>query len=119
MNFNGLKDTSLAGLTLDEFQDLLVIWTNHNFPEATEDQQVLGMMEELGEFAHAKLKDEQGIRGTKEKHVEAMKDALGDLLVFVSNFCNHRGWSLQQILIDTWDEIKTRDWQKDKLAGGQ
>jgi len=38
----------------------------------------MGLVEEVGELAHAHLKNEQGIRGTPEEHVQAKVDAIGE-----------------------------------------
>lgn len=65
-------------------------WSRRNFPNNTPDNPFKGMVEELGELAHALLKKEQGIRGTPEEHDVAAKDAVGDLLVYTADFCERR-----------------------------
>jgi NTP pyrophosphatase (non-canonical NTP hydrolase) len=79
----------------------------------------LGMVEELGELAHAKLKQKQGIRGTYEEHEEAAKDSVGDFMVYLSDFCNMQkpSWDLEMIITKTWDHVKQRDWVKDPQRG--
>lgn len=85
-------------------------WQTHNFGPPKSHEQFMGMTEELGELAHALLKRSQGIRGTKEEHDAAAKDAIGDLLIFTLALCNAEGWDLQSILEETWGAVRQRDW---------
>jgi len=150
--------------------DLLVhernVWVEHNFPDSpSPDGSILGIIEELGELCHAALKAGQGIRGSKEQHIEDAKDAIGDLTVYllgVMNFvgktpsaavpplrisdpcwclktlahevglvainptiygceriihclkvyCGYWAWDYELIVLNTWAEVKQRDWIK-------
>ena len=85
-------------------------WVAHNFPGQTWHQHFMGMVEELGELSHALLKQDQGIRGRWGDHEEEAKDAVGDLFIFALSLCNSRGWSLEQIIQDTWTQVQRRDW---------
>lgn len=58
-------------------------WVDRNFPDSYKTDTLLGVIEELGELAHAHLKAKQGIRGTQKEHDEAAKDAIGDLVVYL------------------------------------
>jgi len=89
-------------------------WLAYNFPNATSDQQLKGVVEELGELCHADLKSEQGIRGynNKEKTMHKMKDAIGDLVIFLINYCNVKEISFTECLNLAYFEIKKRDWIK-------
>jgi len=52
---------------------------------------LLGLLEEMGEYAHAQLKMEQGIRGTKEEHLASQHDAIADIVIFFCDAVNtHR-----------------------------
>jgi hypothetical protein len=63
-------------------------WVAHNFP-TTEDlalpmeETCEGIVEELGELAHANLKSKQNIRGSQVEHEAAAKDAVGDIVVYL------------------------------------
>lgn len=92
-------------------------WSRKNFPNNTPDNPFLGLVEELGELAHALLKTKQGIRGTAAEHEAAAKDAIGDLLVYMADFCERKGWSMQQIIEEVWGVVKQRDWTKNKKDG--
>lgn len=108
----------LAGLPfpplfmLRDLQCEMGMWQKYNFPNRGPEDPFYGLVEEVGELAHALLKRKQGIRGTYEEHTEKAKDAIGDWLVFCADFCNAQGWDLQQILEDTWREVRDRDWQR-------
>lgn len=88
-------------------------WSRHNFGHLKSDYNApfKGMVEELGELSHALLKQEQGIRGTFEEHEAKAKDAVGDLFVFMADLCTRRGWSLGEIIQQTWLEVSARDWR--------
>ena len=100
---------------LMSFRDIeraVTLWRAYNFPGATADQQLLGVVEELGELAHAVLKSKQGIRGYSEEDTFEAQDAVGDLLIFLINFCTLNDWDVLNILRDTWSEVRERDWIK-------
>lgn len=99
-------------LTLKQLQDEHRTWCVYNFGPLNAEFAMLGMQEELGELAHSVLKQKQNIRGTSEQHEAAGKDAIGDLLVYLVNFASARGWDVQEIIQQVWDEVKVRDWKK-------
>lgn len=74
-------------------------------------------MEELGELTHSHLKQLQGIRGTPEEHVAKAKDAVGDIIVYLADYCTRRGWDLENIVSDVWAEVSKRDWVVYPLNG--
>jgi NTP pyrophosphatase (non-canonical NTP hydrolase) len=80
---------------------------------------LFGIVEEVGELAHAFLKQEQGIRGTRGEHEENGKDAIGDILIFLANLCSARGWDLQEIVEQTVEKVTRRDWATDPQKGGE
>jgi NTP pyrophosphatase (non-canonical NTP hydrolase) len=86
-------------------------WQLHNFGFPSVVESLIGITEELGELSHAYLKNRQGIR-LNENHEEKMKDAVGDLLIYLIAFCEAKGFDLEDILQKTWDEVRQRDWIK-------
>lgn len=84
-------------LTWKRLQSEQKAWSEHNFPPHTFLWPLWGTIEELGELVHARLKQEQGIRGTPEEHLANQKDAIGDSLVFLADVCGQRGWDLGEI----------------------
>lgn len=105
--------TNHYGVDLSELQRQVRQWEEHNFPNATDMQQFIGVVEEVGELAHFMLKEQQGIREGAHGSTEAHQmDAVGDITIFLINFCNKRGWSFDRILADTWDLVEKRDFVK-------
>lgn len=109
--------------TLDRIQSETQRWEEHNFPDATSGDTFVGIVEEVGELAHAHLKGEQRIRegaiipndgGT----IMDMKiDAIGDLIIYLIHYCNLEGINFASAIIDTWDTVKKRDWIKYPIDG--
>lgn len=92
-------------------------WATKNFGPRVPILSLLGIVEEVGELSHSHLKRDQGIRGTKEEHDAAGKDSVGDIVIYLMDYCNGMGWDLESIIRETWDEVKKRDWKKNKTDG--
>lgn len=103
--------------TLDRLQAELAPWVEHNFPDREPWQPLMGALEELGELAHAHLKSHQGIRGTAAEHDAAKRDAVGDAVVFLADYCNAHGYSLRECVEGAWEIASKRDWAADALKG--
>lgn len=131
-------------ITIRELQQQNREWVRRNFhPDDIDDPErayrpLLGATEELGEFAselldytlglakviesvgrisHHELKMRQGIRGSYDEHVAAMKDAIGDHFIFLVDFCTAHGFDLQDIVQTTWEEVSKRDWTANSSDG--
>ena len=91
---------------LETFQQEQKEWAARNFPEVEAYQSLLGIFEEIGELSHAHLKEEQEIRGSKDEHRAAKKDAIGDAIVYMAQYCTAHGWSLAEIIYETWQKTK-------------
>lgn len=105
----------VKSITLAAFNALHHHWTEHNFPNATPWEPLVGMVEELGELAHAHLKGVQSIRHTA-KEIHKMKiDAIGDILVYLSHYCRLQNIDPEEALWTAWLQIKDRDWKKNPL----
>jgi NTP pyrophosphatase (non-canonical NTP hydrolase) len=110
--------TNHFGVDLSELQIQARLWAEYNFPQTDEIQQMLGVVEEVGELAHFMLKEKQGIReaidsnGAKVSTEAHQMDAVGDITIFLINLCVKRGWSFDRILADTWAEVSQRDFIK-------
>lgn len=112
--------------TLERIQQESHEWRETNFPPGNfQHHQFLGMVEEVGEIAHAILKFEQQIREyvisdeAKDRYGADVRDGIGDLIIFLMGFCSQHGWSLQDIIEETWDKVKNRDWVADPVSGGE
>lgn len=104
-------------VNLKPLQTELHTWRQRNFPAADSEQQLLGVVEEVGELSHAHLKAIQGIRGTSEEHEAAAKDAVGDIVIYLLGYCSYRGWDFEDILGVTAAHVLKRDWIGDPKAG--
>ena len=107
-------------LSFELLQDGVKIWTRQNFGKPEEratHQPLLGVSEEVGELCHAHLKAEQGIRGTPEELEEKAKDAVGDILIYLADYCNLRGFNMQEIIEQTWSEVRKRNWKENSESG--
>jgi len=92
-------------------------WAKRNFGEEVQTYlPLLGVVEEVGELAHAHLKEAQGIR-TTEDHEAKAKDAVGDAIIYLADYCSRRGWDLQDIVEQTWAAVKRRDWKANPEGG--
>lgn len=100
---------------LNVMQRDLFDWDKKNFGDQPSYRSLLGATEEIGELAHAHLKEEQGIR--ESNYEEDAKDAIGDTIIYLANYCNARGFNLQGILEETWNQVRERDWIKYPKTG--
>jgi len=92
-------------------------WQRRNFPGTPLHRPLLGAMEELGELCHAVLKREQGIRGTAEQHTDAVRDALGDIVIFLIHVAAIEGTTLADCIERAWREVQHRDWVRNPANG--
>jgi NTP pyrophosphatase (non-canonical NTP hydrolase) len=106
-------------LDINEVQSQVGRWAKWNFGEQEPSRPLLGVVEELGELAHAQLKGEQGIReGLEEAKIHDMKvDAIGDLLIYLLHYCCVSNLSLQSCLLKTWSHVRQRDWVRNPEDG--
>lgn len=74
-----------------ELQPQVYAWKQRNFPTSTARLELMGVVEEMGELAHAFVKMEEGIRGTSEQHILNAQDAVGDILIYLLNFSSEVG----------------------------
>ena len=73
------------GLSLAQLQAQQKPWIERNFGSRPSYWPLLGAVEELGELAHAHLKQEQGIRVFEDFDAKA-QDAVGDCVVFLCDY---------------------------------
>lgn len=105
--------------SLREFQREVAEWSTKNFGDGPYWHKMLGVVEEVGELAHAFLKLEQGIRGSEGKHIEDAQDAIGDIFVYMADLCSRRGWDMTDLVQTTWLRVSKRDWKKHPTSGGE
>ena len=107
-------------MELKELQKLATDWSKKNFGPhyGSGYRNLLGLSEEVGELCHAQLKGEQGIRHTPEEILKMKKDAVGDIIIFLCNYCDSQDISIDECAELAWEEIKNRDWKKNNMTAG-
>jgi hypothetical protein len=70
-------------------------WSARNFPRGSVYDTFEGVVEELGELAHARLKGRQGIRGTPEEHRAAEVDACCDMAIYLMDMLHRSAVDLE------------------------
>jgi NTP pyrophosphatase (non-canonical NTP hydrolase) len=101
-------------MNLNDIQNLAAHWNRVNFGGhfGTGYRNLLGLSEEVGELCHAHLKGEQGIRHTPEEILSKKKDAIGDIVIFLCNYCDSQNISLEECVYISWKEIENRKYNK-------
>jgi len=94
---------------IQQIQSALEQWRKHNFPNAETWEPIMGACEELGELCHAHLKNHEGVH-TGESFERQARDAIGDTVIFLMQYCTMMKWDFETIVVDTWDNVKDRDW---------
>lgn len=94
------------------FQDTQGDWLRYNFPNAEPWEALAGLTEEVGELAHAHLKGHNKIRGLESSLdiAERKGDAVGDIFIYLTSYCNTNGLDLQACIEKAWAEVEKRDW---------
>jgi len=88
-------------------------WQKKNFPNAEKWECLVGLQEEVGELAHAFLKQHQNIR-MDENHRDNMKDAIGDIVIYLLGFCTLNQIDADECIEMAWGQVKHRDWTKNR-----
>lgn len=71
----------------------------------------------IGRLCRCQLKIEQGIRGSADEHKQRGYEAACALLAHLEHLCALMGRSFVEVVMQTWDEVRLRDWQANKLDG--
>jgi len=111
------KGEGERAMRLSDLQAAVKEWSSRNFPTTDPVDPLLGVGEETGELMHHYLKRKQGIRGTFEEHTAQIEDAVGDITVYLADFCWRNGLDYQQAVETVWSKVSKRDWLKNKQNG--
>jgi NTP pyrophosphatase (non-canonical NTP hydrolase) len=101
------------GKWLDDLQQQVSRWQLANFPDCEEWELALGVCEEAGELAQCVLKIHRQMRKS-EFDEDRLKDAVGDIVIFLMGVCDSRGWLLSETIKDTAKKVMARDWRSQK-----
>ena len=90
---------------MEELTKLIIKWHHdRNLIEGSSDKdQVLKLMQELGELSDSVCKGKD------------VKDDIGDMIVVLINIAERNNVSLEECLLNAWDDIKDR---KGKMVDG-
>lgn len=125
---------------LFRFQVAVREWSVRNFGDGLGNGtgSMLGTNEEVGELAealieslslmdivvkvakltHYHLKGEQGIRYTPEQIKAKKADAIGDVLVYLADYCGRADLMMADCAGKAWREVRERDWVANPMAAG-
>ena len=103
---------------LDQLQREVGDWSFQQFGVDQPDlYPLLGVSEEYGELVHSVLKIQQGIRlDDEDVGKEAEKDAVGDMIVYLLDFCERRGLDASECVEKAWGEVSKREWDSDVVG---
>lgn len=74
-------------MNLTQLQEEMKPWVQHNFGDRPASQPLRGIIEELGELQEA----------LHEADNEKVMDAVADCIIFMADYCNCRGYSMERI----------------------
>lgn len=105
---------------MSQFDDLRQLqeehkeWSEENFGDQPYEWTLVGVMEELGELSHSELKQLQGIRLDEEGvGEEATKDSVGDIVMYLLDFCNRRDLDFAECVETASSEVLDREWDSE------
>lgn len=102
-----------------DLQEEVGKWSRNNFGDQPSTNPLLGIVEEVGELSHAHLKGIQSIRHTAEE-IQVMKvDAVGDILIYLADYCSRDGIHMQKAVEATWKKVSKRDWVEQPLTAAE
>lgn len=105
-------------MNLKDLQKEQKEWADHNFGiDQPSWKPLLGLQEEIGELSHAYLKRDQKIRGNEVKHNANIKDAIGDIVIYLADFCSRENINLEETIEKTWSKVKKRNWKNNPING--
>lgn len=77
-------------LDLQQLQHDVHEWSVYNFGDQSAENSLCGLIEEVGELAHAWLKTNQKIRGPQAD----MTDAIGDIVIYLMDYTARIGFKM-------------------------
>ncbi len=94
-------------------------WSQTNFGDNPPGWKLLGVVEEVGELCHAELKGLQGIRHSVDEIHSLKVDAIGDIVIYLLDYCYKSGISFEYAIQATWRNIVSkRDWVDNPMGAG-
>jgi len=91
--------------------------TTEGLSVLTVNEYMLACTKFMGKVSHGRLKTDQGIRGTAERHWAQTVVSLQALLNLLSRLCTAFDLELKYAVASTWAKVRRRDWQADRFRG--
>ena len=99
-------------VNLVKMQDEQIAWSLRNFGQQPPHRPMLGIVEELCELEEALLMGEDHIGGVEEYKKDVL-DAVGDVGIYMLDYCGKRGWSMDAL----WQARACPEWLEDFTIG--
>ncbi len=98
------QTVNLAAIQADQIE-----WSIRNFGQQSPHRPMLGIIEELCELEEAQL-------GDADETTEAnVLDAVGDVAIYMLDYCGKRGWSMQEL----WNARACPEWLDNFVMGDE
>jgi NTP pyrophosphatase (non-canonical NTP hydrolase) len=94
--------------SINEIQNEILEWQNSNFEFRKPHEMYLGLIEEVGELAHARMKYEHEYYPF-DYYYQETKDAIGDIAIQLIGLCSQHYLNFEEVLNDIWNYVKTRN----------
>ena len=78
-------------------------WVRERFPQATAEDCLLKLVEEVGELVKAHNRE-----AWHDGELEPTRDAVGDVVVSLMGYCSLRGWDIEVETEGVWLDVKRR-----------
>lgn len=89
-------------MDLIKLQTDLCKWLGYNFPNTSSDEQFKGIVEEIGELVEADIIYRADPLPAKK---ELVKDAVGDIIIYLTNYCTKNDISLAYCAADASGKV--------------
>lgn len=93
-------------------QTEIASWSAISYPRLTDGEELIGIIEEMGELCRAVNKRRQGVRGTYAEWTAEIEKELGDIFIKTADVCDRLGFTWSRLATKRWLTIKQRNDSK-------
>lgn len=90
-------------------QTEIATWSAISYPALSDGEEVLGIVEEVGELARAVNKRSQGVRGNAEKWTAEIEKELGDIFIKTADVADRLGFTWAALARKRWATVSKRN----------